>query len=266
MGYRDYSIQQPGCWQQPGLNVKKGCWIVLAGCWSSPDGRSTAVGVTQHHTKKKSATFSTVTTIRVETITVCTIYQTWDIYWHWMSLREYSNLPTRKCHGPLWLQPSSWPLWLWRWPLWPWAASEEDMYIYMVPKVLSSGIGSYVIVIPMFLNTEPRNCLFLSILSFEDALNLRDNFPNSLPKKSVLTWTFDTGVQARPRGGGAKAPKRTTSDVLGATRGSEKGATKRQSTRCGICREFGHNRTVLFVRLVLLYKAIGILPYIESYY
>ena len=51
------------------------------------------------------------------------------------------------------------------------------------------------------------------------------------------TQRLTGALEGRPRGGGAK---RTISDVLGA---GEKGATKRQPTRCGICREFGHNRT-----------------------
>ena len=48
------------------------------------------------------------------------------------------------------------------------------------------------------------------------------------------TQRLTGALEGRPRGGGAK---RTISDVLGA---SEKGATKRQPTRCGICHEFGH--------------------------
>ena len=39
--FLDYSIQQPVCWQQPRLNVKKGCWLVLARCWPSPECRTT---------------------------------------------------------------------------------------------------------------------------------------------------------------------------------------------------------------------------------
>ena len=31
--FRDYSNQQPG------LNMKRGCWLGLGGCWPSPDGR-----------------------------------------------------------------------------------------------------------------------------------------------------------------------------------------------------------------------------------
>ena len=52
------------------------------------------------------------------------------------------------------------------------------------------------------------------------------------------TQRLTGALEGRPRGGGGA--KRPISDVVGA---SEKGATKRQPTRCGICREFGHNCT-----------------------
>ena len=58
-------------------------------------------------------------------------------------------------------------------------------------------------------------------------------------KGQPQTQSLTGALEGRPQGGGGK---RTISDVLGAG-ASEKGATKRQPTHCGICREFGHYRT-----------------------
>jgi len=35
----DYSNQQPGCWQQPGVEPEKGLLISFGGLLTSPDGR-----------------------------------------------------------------------------------------------------------------------------------------------------------------------------------------------------------------------------------
>ena len=53
-----------------------------------------------------------------------------------------------------------------------------------------------------FLTPSPKVAYshqYFSTLTFEDALNVKNSFPNSLPKGSVLTWTFDTAVHNTPQ-------------------------------------------------------------------
>jgi len=53
-----------------------------------------------------------------------------------------------------------------------------------------------------FLTPSPKVAYsreYFTRLTFEDALNLKNNFPNTLPKGSILTWTFDTTVHNTPQ-------------------------------------------------------------------
>ena len=45
----------------------------------------------------------------------------------------------------------------------------------------------------------PYSHKYFTTLTFEDTLNLKNNFPKPLPKGSVLTWAFNCAIHNTPQ-------------------------------------------------------------------
>ncbi|KAF8228264.1 hypothetical protein L208DRAFT_1041158, partial [Tricholoma matsutake] len=88
--------------------------------------------------------------------------------------------------------------------------------------------------------TQAAICQLMAYIQTREQLDqlLKQYDPPVIHRKGrPLTQHLIGALEGRPRGGGA----RHHSEIL--AMGSQAGAARRQLTRCGICREAGHNQT-----------------------